>query len=137
MDMLGDAPQLELNDSSWRIFSRHYCEPPQYIGKHAIVDNSVITEGCEVYGTVKNSVLGPGVKIMHGAYVKDSVIMDSVVIGEGATVNYSILDSSSVIGAGARVGRPREKGVEIAVIGTGVKISSGAEVQPGEMISAD
>lgn len=137
MDMLGDSPQLELNDSSWRIFSRHYCEPPQYIGKHAIVDNSVITEGCEVYGTVKNSILGPGVKIMHGAYVKDSVIMDSVVIGEGATVNYSILDSSSIIGAGARVGRPREKGVEIAVIGTGVKISSGAEVQPGEMISAD
>ena len=137
MDMLGDTPQLELNDASWRIFSRHYCEPPQFIGKHAIVDNSVITEGCEIYGTVKNSVLGSGVKVMHGAYVKDSVIMDSVVIGEGATVSYSIVDSSVTIGAGAHVGSAREKGVDIAVIGTGVKIASGAEVRPGEMISSD
>lgn len=135
MDMLGDDPQICLNDESWRIFSRHYSQPPQYVGKHAIVSNSVITEGCEIYGTVKNCVLGAGVKIMHGAYVKDSVIMDNVVIGEGATVNYSIIDTDASIGAGSRVGATKAEGVEIAVIGTGVHIPSGAEVFPGEMIS--
>ena len=135
MDMLGDDPELCLNDESWRIFSRHYSQPPQYVGKHAIVANSVITEGCEIYGTVKNCVLGAGVKIMHGAYVKDSVIMDNVVIGEGATVNYSIIDTDAHIGAGSRVGAVKAEGVEIAVIGTGVQIPSGAEVHPGEMIS--
>ena len=135
MDMLGDDPELCLNDESWRIFSRHYSHPPQYVGKHAIVANSVITEGCEIYGTVKNCVLGAGVKIMHGAYVKDSVIMDNVVIGEGATVNYSIIDTDAHIGAGSRVGAAKDEGVEIAVIGTGVHIPSGAEVFPGEMIS--
>ena len=135
MDMLGDDPQICLNDESWRIFSRHYSQPPQYVGKHAIVSNSVITEGCEIYGTVKNCVLGAGVKIMHGAYIKDSVIMDNVVIGEGATVNYSIIDTDVHIGAGARVGSAKAEGVEIAVIGTGVHIPSGAEVFPGEMIS--
>ena len=135
MDMLGNDPQLCLNDESWRIFSRHYSQPPQYVGKHAIVSNSVITEGCEIYGTVKNCVLGAGVKIMHGAYIKDSVIMDNVVIGEGATVNYSIIDTDAHIGAGARVGSAKAEGVEIAVIGTGVHIPSGAEVFPGEMIS--
>ena len=135
MDMLGDDPELCLNDESWRIFSRHYSQPPQYVGKHAIVANSVITEGCEIYGTVKNCVLGAGVKIMHGAYVKDAVIMDNVVIGEGATVNYSIIDTDVHIGAGSRVGAAKDEGVEIAVIGTGVHIPSGAEVFPGEMIS--
>ncbi|MBQ9079489.1 MAG: glucose-1-phosphate adenylyltransferase [Clostridia bacterium] len=135
MDMLGEDPELILNDESWRIFSRHYSQPPQFIGKHAIVTNSVVTEGCEVYGTVKNCVLGAGVRIMHGAYVKDAVIMDGVVIGEGATVNYSIIDTDAQIGAGARVGAQKEDGVEIAVIGTGVHIPSGAEVFPGEMIS--
>ena len=135
MDMLGDDPELCLNDESWRIFSRHYSQPPQYVGKHAIVANSVITEGCEIYGTVKNCVLGAGVKIMHGAYVKDAVIMDNVVIGEGATVNYSIIDTDAHIGAGSRVGAAKDDGVEIAVIGTGVHIPSGAEVFPGEMIS--
>ena len=135
MDMLGDPPKLELGGDSWRIFSRHYCQPPQYIGGHAIVENSVITEGCEIYGTVKNCVLGAGVRVMHGAYVKDSVIMDDVTVGEGATVNYSIIDSQSVIGAGARVGAPRSNGTEIAVVGSGVHIPSGSEVFPGDMIS--
>ena len=135
MDMLGDPPKLELGGDSWRIFSRHYCQPPQYIGGHSIVENSVITEGCEIYGTVKNCVLGAGVRVMHGAYVKDSVIMDDVTLGEGATVNYSIIDSQSVIGAGARVGAPRSNGTEIAVVGSGVHIPSGSEVFPGDMIS--
>ena len=135
MDMLGDDPQLSLNDESWRVFSRHYSQPPQYVGKHAIVSNSVVTEGCEIYGTVKNCVLGAGVKVMHGAYVKDSVIMDGVVIGEGATVNYSIIDTNARIGAGTRVGAAREDGVEIAVVGADVNIPSGAQVAPGEMIS--
>lgn len=135
MDMLGQPPLLDLGDDSWRIYSRHYCQPPQYIGGHAIVEGSVVTEGCEIYGTVKNCVLGAGVRIMHGAYVRDTVIMDGVTIGEGATVNYSIIDSRSVIGAGSRIGAPRGDGVEIAVIGEGVHIPSGAEVFPGDMIS--
>ncbi len=135
MDMLGQPPLLDLGDDSWRIYSRHYCQPPQYIGGHAIVEGSVVTEGCEIYGTVKNCVLGAGVRIMHGAYVRDTVIMDGVTIGEGATVNYSIIDSRSVIGAGSRIGAQRGDGVEIAVIGEGVHIPSGAEVFPGDMIS--
>ncbi len=135
MDMLGDEPQLSLNDESWRVFSRHYSQPPQYVGKHAIVSNSVVTEGCEIYGTVKNCVIGAGVKVMHGAYVKDAVIMDGVVIGEGATVNYAIIDTNAHIGAGAKVGCAREDGVEIAVVGADVHIPSGAEVFSGEMIS--
>ena len=135
MDMLGNDPQLKLNDEGWRIFSRHYSQPPQHIGKHAIVSNSVVTEGCEIYGTVKNCVIGAGVKVMHGAYVKDAVIMDGVVIGEGATVNYSIIDTNAHIGAGAKVGCAREDGVEIAVVGADVHIPSGAEVFSGEMIS--
>lgn len=135
MDMLGDPPRLSLGDDGWRIYSRHYCQPPQFIGGHAIVENSIVTEGCEIYGTVKNCVLGAGVRIMHGAYVKDTVIMNNVTVGEGATVNYSIIDSLSVVGAGARVGAPRGDGVEIAVIGSGVHIPSGAEVFPGDMIS--
>ena len=60
MDMLGTPPKLELGGDSWRIYSRHYCQPPQYIGGHAIVENSVVTEGCEIYGTVKTCVLGAG-----------------------------------------------------------------------------
>ena len=135
MDLLGETPVLNVSDESWRIYSRHQAEEPQFVGKTAVIDNSSITEGCEIHGTVKNCVLGSGVKVMYGAYVKDSVIMGNTVIGEGATVNYTILDEGVDIGAGAKVGAARESGADVTVIGTGVKIPSGTTIPGGQMIS--
>jgi glucose-1-phosphate adenylyltransferase len=135
MDLLGDEPVLNVSDESWRIYSRHHADEPQFVGKTAVIENSSITEGCEIHGTVKNCVLGAGVRIMYGAYVKDSVIMGDTVIGEGATVNYAILDEGVDVGAGTKVGAPRESATDITVIGAGVKIPSGTTVQGGQMIS--
>ncbi|MEG1742987.1 MAG: glucose-1-phosphate adenylyltransferase, partial [Clostridia bacterium] len=75
MDLLGKNPALDLNDSVWRIFSRNYAEPPHYVGENAVVENSLITEGCEVFGTVINSILSSSVRVERGAIVRDSVIM--------------------------------------------------------------
>ena len=135
MDLLGARPALDLGDESWRIFARHSANAPQYVGEQAVIEDSYITEGCEVYGTVKNSVLGAGVKVMHGAYVKDCVIMGDTVVEAGATVNYSIIDTNVDIGAGAIVGKPRGEDVGIAVIGADVKIKAGAVIDAGAMIS--
>lgn len=137
MDLLGKNPKLSLSDRGWRIFSRHYALPPQYIGENAKVEDSVITEGCEIYGTVRNSVLGAGVKVAYGAYVKNSVIMENTVIKEGATVNYSIIDSDCEIGAGAKIGSNKKSASEITVLGRGVVIEPGTEVPAGTMKSVD
>lgn len=136
MDMLGDSPKINFSDGSWHVLSRqNTIGPPQYIGRNAVIENSVITEGCEIYGTVKNSVLGSGVKVMSGASVYDAVIMDSVTVGEGASVSYSIVDTSASVGAGAKVGMRREPGAEIAVIPAGITVPSGCEVTPFEKIA--
>ena len=135
MDLLGETPTLDVTDTSWRIYARHQADEPQMVGNTAVIDNASITEGCEIHGTVKNSVLGSGVKVMYGAYVKDSVIMGNTVIGEGATVNYTILDEGVDIGAGAKIGESRETAKDITVIGTGVKVPSGTVIPAGEMIS--
>ncbi len=135
MDLLGEQPVLNVSDESRRVYSRHQAEEPQYVGKTAVIDNASITEGCEIHGTVKNCVLGSGVKVMYGAYVKDSVIMGNTVIGEGATVNYCILDEGVDIGAGAKIGAPMEDAKDITVIGMGVKVPSGTTIPDGEMIS--
>ena len=137
MDLLGKRPKLSLSVRGWRIFSRHYALPPQYIGESAKVEDSVITEGCEIYGTVRNSVLGAGVKVAYGAYVKNSVIMENTVIKEGATVNYSIIDSECEIGAGAKIGADKRSASEITVLGRGVRIEPGTEVPAGTMKSVD
>ncbi len=135
MDLLGDSPVLNVSNESWRIYSRHQAEQPQYVGKTAVIENSSITEGCEIHGTVKNCVLGAGVRVMYGAYVKDSVIMGNTVIGEGATINYAILDENVDVGAGAKIGVAKEQASDITVIGTGVNIPSATVIPDGKMIS--
>ncbi len=137
MDLLGARPELSLNDEGWRIFSRHYAFSPQYVGEDAKVDDSIITEGCTIEGTVINSVLGSGVKVCRGAIVKDSVLMGDSIVREGACVNYSIVDSEADIGAGAVVGEAKETASGITVLGRGVEIDSGRRIAAGEMISVD
>ncbi len=117
MDLLGDKPTFDLNDSSWRIFSRNYGEPPHYLGSNAIVNNSIVTEGCEIYGTVENSVLSGGVRVERGAIVRDSVIFGGVVIGKNATVDYSLIDFDTVVGEGAKVGKKKGEAAGITLVG--------------------
>ena len=134
MDLLGAKPEFDLDDEQWRIFTRHETLAPQYIGEGASVKNSIVAEGCEIYGTVENSVLFPGVTVMPGAVVRDSVVMGGCVIAEDATVSYSILDTNVKIGAGAAIGG--EKGAEggVAVIGDSEVIAAGQTVDAGVMI---
>ena len=58
--------------------------PAQKIGPRAVVQDSLITEGCRIYGSVKHSVLSAGVVVEDGATVEDAVLMDGVVVKAGA-----------------------------------------------------
>ena len=135
MDLLGDAPVLNLYDEEWRIYSRHEPHSPQYVGAEAVVDNSSITEGCEILGTVRNSVIGAGVVIEKGAYVSDSVILDNVVIESGSKVFYSIIDSGTTVGADCVIGADNADSSSIAVVGADIKVPSGTKIAAGAMIS--
>lgn len=137
MDLLGDHPVLNVSDEDWRIYCRHQSGRPQYVGPDAVIDNCSITEGCEIYGTVSNCVLGTGVRILPGACVRDSVLMGNTVIGEGATVEYAILDENVTIGAGAVIGAPRGYARDITVIGAGVTVPPEGKLRDGDMISSD
>ena len=135
MDLLGDNPEFALNNEEWRIYSRHDAHAPQYVGENAVIDNSSITEGCQIYGTVKNSVLGAGVKVLKGATVIDSVIMENVTVDEGALVQYSIIDENVKIGKNCVVGGDRATASGISVIAAGLTVKDGMNIGDGEMIS--
>ncbi len=134
MDLLGGEPVLSFDDENRRIFSRHENEAPQYIGPDAVVENSSITEGCEIHGTVINSVLGYGVVVEKGAVVKDSVLMHHVHVGEWSSIDYSILDADVTVGRAARIGRPRDIAEGITVIGAGNTVSEGENIADNQMI---
>ncbi len=129
MDLLNMPMPIDLYDKKWRIYGRNPGETPHYIASGAIAKNSLITEGCEVYGRVEHSVLFSGVDVMQGASVVDSVVMPGARIERGASVCRAIIAEGAVIGAGAIVG---EENGEITVIGQNVVLEAGETVKPGE-----
>ena len=135
MDILGKAPKLNLYDKEWRIYSRTNANPPQFIGDCATVSNSIISEGCEIYGTVENSVLFEGVYVAPGAVVRDSVIIDGVRIENGASVNYSIIDADTVVGANSHIGEPKSEAGTITLIGSELEINADDLIPAGDMVN--
>ena len=142
MDLLDPNVPLDVWDPSWKIFSRTSGHPGHHIGKLAHVDNSMVTEGCEVEGTVQNSVLFAGAVVAKGATVDSSIIMPGAVVEEGAEVYYSIIAENVVVKKGAVVGAKPEDVEDkskwgVAVVGEGVTIGEGAKVGPKAMLEKD
>ena len=135
MDLLGEKPNFNIHDKNWRIFSRNYAEPPHFVGDDATVVNSMITEGCEIEGTVENSVLANGVVVEKGAVVKDAVIMSGVVVKSGAQVIYSIIDSNTVISEGAVVGEDKSTAKGIAIVGCDLTVAENVKIAAGAMVN--
>lgn len=122
MDLIGDNPKLNILDGNNRIFSRNFARPPQYIGENSSIKNSLVSEGCRIYGKVENSALSGGVIVNEGAVVSDSVIMDDVIIEKNAKVYYSIIDSETVVSENATVGQENATKKNITVIKKGSRI---------------
>ena len=100
-----------------------------------------MTQGCEVQGTVKNSVLSHGVIIEDGAEVQYSVLMPGVTVKKGAVVRYAILGENVEIGSDAKIGEspenydPEKWG--ITVLGPGASIAADEVVAPKTMLNRE
>ena len=123
------------------IYARLPAAPPAFIGTGALVEHSVVTQGCDVEGTVKNSVLSHSVVIEEGAEVHYSVLMPGVTVKKGAVVKYAILGEGSQVAENAKVGDapdtcdPAVWG--ITVLGPGCSIAEGEIVAPKTMLNRD
>ncbi|MBQ4311146.1 MAG: glucose-1-phosphate adenylyltransferase [Oscillospiraceae bacterium] len=140
MDLLNPNIPIDLYDPDWKMYSRNPVLPPAYVGKEANVENSMISEGCSIDGTVDFSVIFEGVTIEKGAVVTDSIIMPGSVIRAGAVVEYAIVGENCVVESGAHIGA-RPETIEnrddwgIAVVGHNITVSQNAEVKPKQIIS--
>ena len=142
MDLLDPNVPLDLGDPDWRIYSRNPVMPPHYIAKGAHVQNSLIAEGCNVYGDMEFSILFAGVYVAPGAEVMSSIIMPGARIEEGAKVQYAIVAEDAVVGAGAVVGMKPEEMEDkdkwgVAVVGPKAHVAPGGCVAPQEMLDAE
>ena len=137
MDLLNPSVPLDLYDESWKIYARNPVMPPQYVGDSAVVNNSMISEGCEVYGDAHFSVLFPGVIVEEGAKIHNSIIMPGTVVKKGAVIEYAIVAENAVIDENAKVGSDptiTEGDWGVAVVGAGIHVGKNAVVPAKSMI---
>ncbi len=140
MDMLSPGTGLDLNDPSWRIYYRNPVSPPHYIAPSAHVSHATITEGCEVHGTVEESVLFNNVTVEEGAQVRYSILMPGVKIGKNAKVEFAIVAENTVVGDNAQIGSGDvidAHGSKITVLASGIRISDNIVVAAGEMLDSN
>ncbi len=142
MDLLNPNTSLVLSDPSWKIYARNPVMPPHYVSPEGKVQNSMVAEGCSVYGEVDFSVLFAGVTVEEGAVVRDSIIMPNTTIKAGAKVEYAIVAENTVIGEDATVGCRPESMTDrsswgIAVVGYNVKVGPKAVIGPKAMVDRD
>ena len=142
LDLLNPKVDLDLSDTTWKIFSRTPAAPPHYIASTATVQNSMISEGSQVHGEVDFSILFNDVTVEEGAVVKYSIVMPGTVVKAGATVQYAIVAENAVIESGAVVGECPEvfkNSAEwgVSVVGSGVTVGENARVAPKAMVDSD
>ena len=135
MDMLAPHSGIDLYDPSWPIYARSPIKPPHVTGPNAQISHSLVTGGCQVDGSVENSVLFHSVTVEEGADVQYSILMPGAVVKKGAVVAYAIVAENAVIGEEATIGAPPSEDPDwgIAVVGGGVAIGDKAGVKPRDV----
>ncbi|MBU5474675.1 glucose-1-phosphate adenylyltransferase [Roseburia sp. MSJ-14] len=104
MELIDLIPEFNLYEEYWKIYTKGDVIEPQYIAQDAVTERCIIGEGCEIYGKVYGSVIGPGVTIGEGCEIRDSIIMQDSIIGRNTIINKSIIAENCEIGSNVELG---------------------------------
>ena len=98
MEMLDHKKRNALFDfEGRRIFTTRRDSLPTKYGKSAVVENSITADGCQIEGTVINSIICRGVRIRPGAVVKNCILKDRTVVEKDAKLHWMITDRDVII----------------------------------------
>jgi len=138
MDLLGDNPPIDMEAWGLRTNMEHRGirdAQPTLLYEDAKVHNSLVYNGCVVEGTVKNSVLFPGVYVGKGAVVENSVLFFNNHIGDNCSLNKVVSDVNSEFGQGVCVGSEIGAAAEnVTVIGWNTHVPDWTRIGEGATI---
>ncbi len=146
MDLVSRVPEFNLFDPEWKIYTPNPVKPAHFIGPAARVKKSIVAEGCQVQGTVINSVLFPGTVVEEGAVVQDSIVMSNSVIRKNSSVDRCIISEFVTVGENSRLGegddiqneyRPGIYNSGITVVGEEASIPDNAVIGKNVMIDSE
>ncbi len=104
MDLIAPVPGLDLYDAERPITTVTYDYPPARVHAGGSISRSLISVGAEIYGTVRSSLISPGVYVGAGTAVERSIVMNDCRLGAGAVLDRAILDKEVVVGDGCIIG---------------------------------
>ena len=109
MDLLGDTPRLDLDNAAWPVqASRHAGPAARILGGE--IDNAHLGEGSLVrHATVRNSIVGRGVRIEEGCRVEDSIVMDGTRLEKGVRLRRAIVDRFNRLERDTTIGEDAEE----------------------------
>ena len=140
MDQLNDNPPFDLNDRRWIIHTRTEERPPVWIAKGAVIENSLLADGCEIANgaRVERSILSPGVKVGAGAIIRESILLTSTRVEAGAVVERTITDKNVVIADHVKIGAiALTDEPTITMVGKNSIVPAGYVIEPGAIIGTD
>ncbi len=138
MDLLSDEPPFQVYNPNWIIHTRTEERPPALIKKGAIVENSMISDGCviESGAVVRNCVFSPGVRIMNNVEINQSILFKDCIVGKNSIINCSILDRRVNIGENCIIGE-HDSNFQITVIGKDSTIPESWTIEASAIIGTD
>ncbi|HHT55309.1 MAG TPA: glucose-1-phosphate adenylyltransferase, partial [Acholeplasma sp.] len=137
LELTVDNPPLNLYDEEWKIYTRSEEKPPVKVSENAIIQNSLISNGCVIKGKVINSVLSPGVYVGEGTVIENSIILNDSVIGNNSYINHVILDKQVEIGNNVKLGYGDDNTANIErpdLLSSGITVLEKRTIIPNDVI---
>ena len=97
MKLLEKANRKELFNDETPVYTKVRNDMPVVYGITSNCKNSLIADGCQIEGTVKNSIIFRGARVAKGAVVENSILMQDAFVGEDAKLNCVVMDKNTVI----------------------------------------
>jgi glucose-1-phosphate adenylyltransferase len=107
MDLLGEKPLIDMEKWGLRTNLDHRGIrdfQPVLIGDSAMVHDSLVYNGSIIDGTVRRSIIFPGVIVEKGAVVENSVLFFNNRIGRNCRLGKVVTDVNNTFGEGVVVG---------------------------------
>jgi glucose-1-phosphate adenylyltransferase len=110
MDLVSTRPVFDLYNRQWPILASSSSLPPAKFvhgepGRTGSAIESLVSPGCIVSGgTVRRSVLSPGVKVHSRSEIEDCVLLHGVDVGRASVLRRAIIDKGVLVPPGTTIG---------------------------------
>ena len=97
MQLRQEKELSKLMDEDWPIYTMTNDSCPTLYKKGAKVSGSLIANGCQIEGTIVDSVIGRNVIIKDGVVIKNSIVLPDSFIDKNVKLNCAVVDRKAIV----------------------------------------